>query len=193
MLFLAKIFKTNFKDNSGFTLIELLVVIAIIGLLATVIMTSLNFTGKKARDTRRIKDAQAIYKAVQLFYDNNDHFPCYESGDPTYVYIRESSTVDNNCLLRDLEPYLKQVPYDPGGAHANYSPYEYQRDSHAQAFYIEVTLEKRDYNPKVNYVLSGSCAKSGLSSCGIYGYCTIVPRNLGGSGCGYQYIIGEQI
>ncbi len=184
-------FQDVYSKNKAFTLIELLVVIAIIGLLATVVMTSLNSARTKGRDSRRIKDAEAIYKAVQLYYDDNGHYPCYNSGDPQYVYIKSDSTVSNNCLVRDLQGYLSKVPYDPGGKYAYFFPYEYQRDNNAQAFYIRVTLEGDNYKPENNYELSGSCAVSGLPVCKIYGYCRIVPRALTGGKCGYQYIIGE--
>lgn len=42
------------KINRGFTLIELLVVISIIGLLASVVLSSLNSAWVNARDTQRI-------------------------------------------------------------------------------------------------------------------------------------------
>jgi prepilin-type N-terminal cleavage/methylation domain-containing protein len=63
------------KNQSGFTLIELLVVIAIIGLLASVVLVSLNATRVKARDVKRIADTAQLQKALDLYYDQNNVYP----------------------------------------------------------------------------------------------------------------------
>ncbi len=52
------------RITRGFTLIELLVVIAIIGLLASIILASLNTAQQKGRDARRVSDLQEIGQAI---------------------------------------------------------------------------------------------------------------------------------
>ena len=61
--------------NRGFTLIELLVVIAIIGILASVVLASLNSARVKGRDARRISDVKQIQLALELYYDKNQSYP----------------------------------------------------------------------------------------------------------------------
>lgn len=59
------------KNNKGFTLIELLVVIAIIGILATIVLVSLNSARSKARDTQRVADLRQVQTALEMYYDSN--------------------------------------------------------------------------------------------------------------------------
>ena len=61
--------------KSGFTLIELLVVVAIIGILSSVVLSSLNTARAKARDARRIADFKEIRTALELFYDQFGRYP----------------------------------------------------------------------------------------------------------------------
>ena len=59
------------KGEKGFTLIELLVVIAIIGILATIVLVSLNAARNKAKDTA-IKSALDQARLVaEIYYDDN--------------------------------------------------------------------------------------------------------------------------
>lgn len=63
------------KSREGFTLVELLVVIAIIGILASVVLVSLNSARGKARDARRISDLHQVSLALENYYDANGNYP----------------------------------------------------------------------------------------------------------------------
>jgi prepilin-type N-terminal cleavage/methylation domain-containing protein len=68
-------------SRKGFTLIELLVVIVIIGLLATIVLVSLNNARKKARDTKRLSDMRTIITALEMYYDDNNAYPGNTDND----------------------------------------------------------------------------------------------------------------
>ncbi|MEK7078243.1 MAG: type II secretion system protein [Patescibacteria group bacterium] len=76
----------NKKFSSGFTLVELLVVIAIIGILASVVLVSLNSARGKARDARRIADLHQVTLALENYNDTNRNYPATLSLlVPTYM------------------------------------------------------------------------------------------------------------
>ncbi len=63
------------KNQTGFTLIELLVVIAIIGLLASVVLISLNSARTKAKVVTAAQTQRQLQKAVELYYDDMGFYP----------------------------------------------------------------------------------------------------------------------
>lgn len=72
--------QTAKKRSFGFTLIELLVVISIVGILATVIVTSLAGARAKSRDAKRVADLQNIQLALQYYYDKYGTFVVAGTG-----------------------------------------------------------------------------------------------------------------
>ena len=66
------IMKMNFsrKFSSGFTLIELLVVVAIIGILASVVLASLNSARNKGADAAVKADMANIRAQAEIYYDD---------------------------------------------------------------------------------------------------------------------------
>lgn len=58
----------------GFTLIELLVVIAIIGILASVVLASLNSARDKGEDAAIKSNLNNIRAQAELFYDDNGDY-----------------------------------------------------------------------------------------------------------------------
>ncbi len=102
------------KINSvprGFTLIELLVVIAIIGVLASIVLVSLNGARSKARDTRRQVDVMNIAKALELYNLNKYTYPT--CSFPTNNLA--GHTVSIECLRVALvaDGSMASVPNDP--------------------------------------------------------------------------------
>ena len=70
----------NSSLRRGFTLIELLVVIAIIGLLATVVLASLNTARSKSRDARRLSDLKQMANLVAALGESQTFIGCTAAG-----------------------------------------------------------------------------------------------------------------
>jgi prepilin-type N-terminal cleavage/methylation domain-containing protein len=66
------------ETNTAFTLIELLVVIAIIGLLTTIGIVSFSSSRTKARAARAAGDLRQIAQALNLYFDANGVYPCFD-------------------------------------------------------------------------------------------------------------------
>lgn len=105
------------QSQKGFTFIELAVSIAIIGVLSTVILSSVNRARKSARVAQRVSDIKQVQAALDLYYAKNRLYPttggswrgtCFSySGGGSY-------TASNGLVIPGLAPtYIPRVPTDP--------------------------------------------------------------------------------
>ncbi len=97
-----KSFGVTERRKGGFTLIELLVVIAIIGILASIVLVSLNTARKRSRDVRRVADIRQLQTALELYFDSNKAYP--------------------SSSLAPLAPdFIPVIPADPTGGNYLYT------------------------------------------------------------------------
>lgn len=96
--------------SKGFTLIELLVVIAIIGVLASIVLASLNSARQKSRDARRIADIKQLQLALELYYDAQTP-PAYPGASTTC-----DATTAFGLQVLSAGGYIPQIPRDPSAA-----------------------------------------------------------------------------
>lgn len=127
------------KPGAGFTLIELLVVIAIIGILASVVLASLNSARLKSRDARRVADIKQLQLALELSFDRNRTYPAALSTLAT-------------------EGDIAVIPNDPLGA-----TYTYQQCS-ATLYHIGAALEDRN-NPALDSDLGTDTVGASPTGC----------------------------
>ena len=100
--------KNGNMKQKGFTLIELLVVVSVIGLMASIVLVSLNTARQKARNARRLADAHQIVNALHLYLaDSQGMVGCG-------AVISIGTDFDTGqCLPTALSSYMSRLPRDP--------------------------------------------------------------------------------
>lgn len=112
-----------FRPKAGFTLVELLIVIAIIGILAVVILTSLNDARQQGIDAKIKTEMDAITKRATIDQVSSGTFDtvCGSNGFATSSDILDLFTSINNLASStavcnsDTGAYAASVPV--GNAH----------------------------------------------------------------------------
>lgn len=156
------------QKQKGFTLIELLVILSIMGFMGSLVLSSTQKARGKARDAKRRGDLNQIAKALELYANDNGHYPCTAPSNacpgpfPSPAQWWGTCGIYNNNgvigttgptgYVPDIAPlYIKVLPRDPD--EKGNSCYLYQSDGidyKVMAFntmFDRVTLSEPLYDP----------------------------------------------
>lgn len=128
--------------SSGFTLIELLVVISIIGLLASVVLVSLNSARGKARDTKRRAELVQIQKALAFYYDKYGAYPISSPGNGCRGDSWCLDNINPPNWIPGLQEFMSKEPTNPTPYGNPQWPYHYNSDG--KGYWLMVGLENAD-------------------------------------------------
>ncbi len=94
------------RKQKGFTIVELLIVIVVIGILATLVIVTFAGIQKKARDSQRQTDIQAVNAQVEAFYTQYGFYP-------TLLDLQTASF--RTSYLKGLDPEALRDPKQAAG------------------------------------------------------------------------------
>ncbi len=122
--------KKYIGQRSGFTLIELLVVLSIIGLLSSILLSSLKTATLKSRDTKRLSDLRQMVTALELYRNDNGGYPSTGGG-----WVSGA----NGAWITGLAPtYIPIIPTDTNSVNPEQI---YYYTSNGSAYCIQVSQE----------------------------------------------------
>lgn len=116
--------------NRGFTLIELLLVISLIGILGSIVLTSLAGAREKAQFVAALQEMREIEKALILF-GNRENITLWwrdDDGDPIGETIPGGSGADPDIPDLVLSTFGEYLPVAPDPFFSD-QPYEYDHDT----------------------------------------------------------------
>ena len=138
------------SHSKAFTLIELLVVIAIIGLLASIVLVSLQGAAATARDGKRDAEAgessSALRKTLEVYHSANGSYPWNDDTEAELGCCLEGNSDIKGKLVEYLPKDLEDPRYDPSIAPDDLDQYCYR---------YKTTNSGEDYKIRVNYETGG--------------------------------------
>ena len=95
------------KREKGFTIVELLIVIVVIGILAALVITTFSGIQRKARDSERQTDINAVHGQLEAYFATNGYYP-------TLGNLQDDTFIGQNLPGLDVE-----AARDPQGSGNN--------------------------------------------------------------------------
>lgn len=134
------------KIIKGFTLVEILITVAIIGVLVSITIIATTNVRMKARDTKRISDANAIVNALQAYYDSNKTYPA--------VLIPGEPIASNGLTFLNKVP-SNPLPRTDGGCSG--TDYTYLKTSAGYKLTFCIGADNGDYPKGIVICKNGNC------------------------------------
>ncbi|MEI8339184.1 MAG: prepilin-type N-terminal cleavage/methylation domain-containing protein [bacterium] len=131
------------KSTAGFTLVEMVVVIAIIGIMTTIVVSSISGNKSRARDDKRVGDIKNMQLALEFFYLKNKTYP---------ATLTDLINYSGGLKINDLSTDIQYKPLDSRRAYHICVPLE-----NADSKYF---ADDSDYNSGTDSCFSGSDANS---------------------------------
>ena len=124
--------------NRGFTLIELLVVIAIIGILASVVLVSLNSARNKGKDARITSNVHQVRLQIESEANNNGSYGigCLAAAANTIATTGNCDTLADDASTNGGTVEVKTTP-SSGSSNTSYTAYAVYSNLTSGGFYCE--------------------------------------------------------
>jgi len=132
---MLRVKKTLAGRVKSFTLVELLVVIVIIGIVSTMVVVSFNQSRVRARDNKRISDANLIASALGQYYTGSlRSYPLPGVAGDSTKFSSAIISSGSPWFMTALNSYLAPVPSEPDAKYAYY--YAYRNDGKKAAVIV---------------------------------------------------------
>ncbi|MBW3568717.1 prepilin-type N-terminal cleavage/methylation domain-containing protein [Candidatus Parcubacteria bacterium] len=155
------------SQSKGFTIVELLIVIVVIGILAAIVITTFVGVQKRARDSERKSDLQAMASQIEVYFADNGKYPTLDNMNnvsPTDFRTKNLKGLKAEALADPSNAATQTLTATVPGASSTVRQYSYvvlpslcdnTAGNECTSFTLEANLEN-DASPAVNHIITGA-------------------------------------